>query len=147
MITAQVESAAPYSLGMPNASSYSPSVRIFRASSAHSHCQSPQMPAGASTPYSFSGHLGSTLTSSSIDSLGIVTTSLAKYAPGVRQGTTSPRRVAGAAADPSPAAQGGLTPEAASPRHTPPPTWPNLWRGRGLPRDPDHSTLRRAITS
>src|SRR5260370_31076266 len=122
MITANVESSAPYSLGMPNASSSSPSVRIFRASSAHSHCQSPQMPAGASTPYSFSGHLGSTLTSSSIDSLGIVTTSLAKYAPGVRQGTTSPRRGAGASADPRPAAHGGPTPEGAAPPDTSPPT-------------------------
>src|SRR5258708_8497514 len=136
MITAQVESSAPYSLGMPNASSYSPSVRIFRASSAHSHCQSPQMPAGASTPYSFSGHLGSTLTSSSIDSLGIVTTSLAKYAPGVRQGTTSPRRVAGAAANPRPAAQGPLTREAASPRDTSLQTWQNSSRGGGFRRDP-----------
>src|SRR5260221_11285673 len=118
MITAQVESSAPYSLGRPNASSLPPSVRILRASSAHPHCQSPQMPAGASTPYSFSGHLGSTLTSSSIDSLGIVTTSLAKYAPGVRQGTTSPRRGAGAAPSPSPAAQGRLTREGARPPDT-----------------------------
>src|SRR5258707_13318659 len=139
MITAQVESSAPYSLGMPNASSYSPSVRIFRASSAHSHCQSPQMPAGASTPYSFSGHLGSTLTSSSIDSLGIVTTSLAKYAPGVRQRTTSPRRGAGAAADPSPAAPGRLTPGAARPRDTSLQTWQNSWRAGGLRGDLDDS--------
>src|SRR5260370_22090002 len=128
MITAPVESPEPYSLGMPNASSYSPSVRIFRASSAHSHCQSPQMPAGASTPYSFSGHLGSTLTSSSIDSLGIVTTSLAKYAPGVRQGTTSPRPRAGPAARPPPASPPPPTRQASSPPptslppspHTPP---------------------------
>src|SRR5258708_27283444 len=94
------------------------------------------MPAGASTPYSFSGHLGSTLTSSSIDSLGIVTTSLAKYAPGVRQGTTSPRRVAVAAADPSPAAPGRLTPEAARPPAPSPPTWPNSSPGRGVPGAP-----------
>src|SRR5260370_7734652 len=120
MITAPVESPEPYSLGMPNASSYSPSVRIFRASSAHSHCQSPQMPAGASTPYSFSGHLGSTLTSSSIDSLGIVTTSLAKYAPGVRQGTPSPRRGAVAAAGPTPPQHAPPPPQAATPPHTSP---------------------------
>src|SRR5258708_36562811 len=100
------------------------------------------MPAGASTPYSFSGHLGSTLTSSSIDSLGIVTTSLAKYAPGVRQGTTSPRRVAGAAADPSPAAQGRLTREAASPPDTPLQPWQNFWRARGL-RGALHDSPRR----
>src|SRR5258708_10779532 len=139
MITAQVESSEPDSMDMPSASSYSPAVRIFRASSAHSHCQSPQMPAGASTPYSFSGLLGSTLTSSSIDSLGIVTTSLAKYAPGVRQGTTSPRRVAVAAADPSPAAQGRLTREAASPRDTSLQTWQNSWRAGVLRGDLDDS--------
>src|SRR5258708_26486419 len=105
------------------------------------------MPAGASTPYSFSGHLGSTLTSSSIDSLGIVTTSLAKYAPGVRQGTTSPRRVAVAAADPSPAAQGPLTPEAARPRDTSLQTWQNFLPAGGLPSHLHDSACRGGIQS
>src|SRR5258708_12066309 len=83
----------PYSLGRPKASWYSPSVSIRRASSAHAHRQSPQMPAGASMPYSFSAHRGLTPPTSSTHSLGIVPHLLGP-ARAIPLQTTIPRQLA-----------------------------------------------------